>query len=734
MPGLKLESPLGRWIAPTHRVWEWYYSSASDTVERVVDGGVEYYLPTGQRRTRGEQFYAKVATHLDGRLPCGLPSSVACQSDGNSVLFLNQGPALELNPSQPDSFMQFLRGWGGDWMWTNVKNEGPNLRWVVDAITNGTALWVTDGSYNRTVAPHTSGAGWLVYCTATKRKMTGFFYERSQRAGSYRAELLGLLAIHTLLAALEAYYKLPPSSGKICCDNQGALYKSKEYRRRIPVGASQADIKRCFRNVKTGLCAKLVYEWVESHQDRLKLWFQLSLEQQLNCLCDTLAKEAVTMSLADLTPPTTYRLPRESVAVYVEGLKQTSDVAKDVRYVLGKAEAMDFYTRPVNAKDDSGRRKSGGGLGWSKASFNAVAWGELDATLDSKGQMYKQWLCKQSTGFCGTQAMVSHWDNTRDDKCPDCGRRETASHLNLCSDPDRTQLLHEMVTKLQQWLDNNYTHPELAYWLPKYILLRGTRRLSSFPYLSHDMQKVARSQDSIPWTCFMEGKLSREIFLLQQQTLSRSLSRLTITDWSKKLISQVLQISHAQWIFRNVSMHDAVQGYLRVKQRDTILREVDRLSEVDPILLPTDSKYLLEIDFSSLHRDTLEKQSYWLLAMKAAVRAGQRTVARSRHATARQRRASASASSPRLVNGGDNPRTIAAATMGMSRGGSRRRGSSRSATHEINRRRVYVVAGATEVLRQIHDDFGGSTSPSRRRPSPSTRFLEQRDFKRRRPD
>ena len=181
-------------------------------------------------------------------------------------------------------------------------------------------------------------------------------------------------------------------------------------------------------------------------------------------------------------------------------------------------------------------------------------------------------------------------------------------------------------------------------------------------------------------------------------------------------------------------MHDAVQGYLRVKQRDTILREVDRLSEVDPILLPTDSKYLLEIDFSSLHRDTLEKQSYWLLAMKAAVRAGQRTVARSRHATARQRRASASASSPRQVNGGDNPRTIAAATMGMSRGGSRRRGSSRSATHEINRRRVYVVAGATEVLRQIHDDFGGSTSPSRRRPSPSTRFLEQRDFKRQRPD
>ena len=626
--------------------------------------------------------------------------------------------------------MQFLRGWGGEWMWSNVRNEGPNLRWVVRAISNGTAVWVTDGSYNRSVAPYTSGAGWLVYCTATKLKMSGHFYERSQKAGSYRAELLGLLAIHILLAALEEYYKIPPSTGKICCDNQGALYKSKEVRRRIPVGSSQADIKRAFRNVKTGLHAKMEYEWVESHQDRLKLWFQLSLEQQLNCECDTLAKEAVTTSLSDLTPMITRRLPRESVAVYVNGLKQTSDVSRDVRYSLGKSEARSFYTRPINTKDASGRRKPGGGLGWSKESFDAVAWEELDSTLDKKGQMYKQWLCKQTTGFCGTQVMVNHWDKSRDGKCPDCGKRETASHLNLCSDPDRTCLLHTMVEKLQTWLDNNYTHPELAYWLPKYILLRGTRKLSSFPYLSMEMRKVAASQDLIPWTCFMEGKLSKEIFLLQRHSLACSPSRLTIADWSRHLISQVLQMSHAQWVFRNVSLHDAAQGYIRVQKRESILQEVDRLAEIDPILLPEDSRYLLEIDFSSLHRDTLERQSYWLLAMKAAVKAGQRTVARSRHATARQRRASARASSPRQVNGGTNPRTIAAATM---RGQSGRTRTSRAA-QEMQRRRNYIVAGAAETVQQIREDFADGVRPTRRRPSPSTRFLERGNFKRRRPD
>ena len=734
LQGLCLVAPLGNWVAPSYRRWEWHYIQDSDAIERAVDGGVEYYAAVRGGRTRSEARYTRVSLHEDGRQTRGVPCSVTDGPDGRSVVLRNHGPKLVDNTDGASSFMQFLRGWGGEWMWTNVRNEGKNLRWVVDAISGGTAVWVTDGSYNRTVAPHTSGAGWLICCTRTGLKMTGRFYERSHKASSYRAELLGLLAIHVLLAALEEYYSIPGSTGKICCDNQGALFKSKEVRRRIPVGSSQADIKRAFRNVKTGLRATLKYEWVESHQDRLKLWFQLSLEQQLNCLCDSLAKEAVTSSLADLSPVTTGRLPRESVAVYVNGLKQTSDVSKDARYSMGKTEARRFYTRQANPKDDKGRCAPGGGLGWSKESFDAVAWEALDSTLDKKGHMYKQWLCKQVTGFCGTQVMVSHWDKSRDGRCPDCGMRETASHLNLCSDPDRTNLLQTMVESLQEWLDNNYAHPELAYWLPKYILLRGTRTLSSFPYLSREMKKVAASQDLIPWTSFMEGRLSREIFLLQKHSLSCSPSRLTMADWSRHLISRVLQISHAQWVFRNVSLHDAREGYIKVKTRAAVLQEVDRLAEVDPILLPESSKYLLEIDFSSLHRDTLERQSYWLLAMKAAVKAGQRTVARSRHSTARQRRASAMASFPRQVNGVTSPRMMAAASMmagcdarpGHHRGG--------RAARELRRRQRYVVAGAAETAQRIRDDFSGGVTPSRKRPSPSTRFLERRDTKRRRPD
>jgi hypothetical protein len=47
---------------------------------------------------------------------------------------------------------------------------------------------------------------------------------------------------------------------------------------------------------------KATYQHVSGHQDRHKLWWQLSLVEQLNCVCDGLVKAAVTCSLMSATP------------------------------------------------------------------------------------------------------------------------------------------------------------------------------------------------------------------------------------------------------------------------------------------------------------------------------------------------------------------------------------------------------------------------------------------------
>jgi hypothetical protein len=41
----KLHTPLGKWIAPTHRRWIWYYDRSSNDLQQIEDGKVHHYLP-----------------------------------------------------------------------------------------------------------------------------------------------------------------------------------------------------------------------------------------------------------------------------------------------------------------------------------------------------------------------------------------------------------------------------------------------------------------------------------------------------------------------------------------------------------------------------------------------------------------------------------------------------------------------------------------------------------------
>jgi hypothetical protein len=93
--------------------------------------------------------------------------------------------------------------------------------------------------------------------------MYGDFYMSTQ-AGSFRAELLAFLVIHARVSAFEHFYAIKTADEKICCNNQGALFKSKDICRHIPTGALQADIKCALCNKKAEMKTEFKYEWMES--------------------------------------------------------------------------------------------------------------------------------------------------------------------------------------------------------------------------------------------------------------------------------------------------------------------------------------------------------------------------------------------------------------------------------------------------------------------------------------
>ena len=115
---------------------------------------------------------------------------------------------------------------------------------------------------------------------------------------------------------------------------------------------------------------------------------------------------------------------------------------------------------------------------------------------------------------------------------------------------------------------DNRTNSKIIYWLPKYILFRGSRNWSSLGTMSKPMRDIAESQDEIGWREFMEGKVSQKLIKAQELHCAVSPCRMSGRDWAKHFISKLLQISHSQWLFRNITLHDSARGVKQLEKRE----------------------------------------------------------------------------------------------------------------------------------------------------------------------
>ncbi len=233
--------------------------------------------------------------------------------------------------------------------------------WLATGLSAGTLIWVTGGLYDRKRAKDLCRVRWIILCTQTKLHLTRTFWERSQSVSSYRAEMLGLYAMHTLAQATQEYYHLHCWSATLCCDNKKALYMSHFHRRRIKQSAKCADIHRIFRAIEAKSSRKFTYRHIYSNMDKYLPWERLSLIQQMSCVCDTLAKAALTTAInsGHYQHPTQF-LPRENTALVVWGEKITGDISQIVRFHASKEVARKhLQNRRVNC--------------WLAGSFNSLS-------------------------------------------------------------------------------------------------------------------------------------------------------------------------------------------------------------------------------------------------------------------------------------------------------------------------------------------------------------------------
>ena len=243
--------------------------------------------------------------------------------------------------------------------------------------------------------------------------------------------------------------------------------------------------------------------------------------------------------------------------------------------------------------------------------------------------MYGVWLAKQTSGVCATRRNTARIDRHTDDRCPNClCGPERNHHLTICYDPGRVALFDTDVNTLDEWLGHRGdTDPELAYWIIKYLRFRGECTLSTLGDMSRGMLEVAAAIDANGWTNFMVGRVPTAIRKMHEAYCALQNCRLPSASWMAAFVSKILDISHNQWLFRNFTLHNKLNGYLRLQQQVQIIRDMAKLSACAPATIPEESRFLLEVDFTStLDAAPVTQQLHWIHAMKAALAAGRRAV------------------------------------------------------------------------------------------------------------
>ena len=610
----KLRSELGPWTHPSTIKWRWFHDITSDCLYQHAGDVTHFYSCSSTSYTRSGNKYKY--SHSSHATTIGVPINIAASANTNeetSFTIVSRSPNFLSQPTDKSTtFWNTLISGGDDWMWQKfhfANNEDTSVDWIVFGLSNGTLMWVTDGSHYSQRGPYVSGAAWVVADRNSDKTMACSFAEFSPAASSYRAEALGLYSIHAFIHAISEHYNLQSGFPEIYCDNDAALKEAQKRRKRIVTSAACADIFRGIRKMATQLSSfQWSYTWVKAHMDDVLDWQELTRPQQLNVMCDSLAKQVAEEAIANsgygMKDIPTQVLPHENVAIFVSSIKQTSDPAGQIRYSCGKHAAKVFLTSE---------------MGWSQHQFEDVDWEHLHSCLQSKPDGFRTWLSKQHSNFCTTRTQTQRWFGSDDNMCPSCLEiEERADHLCRCQDPARRNLLATNTDDLIRWMStSDNTHPDIIRWVEGYILGQGRNYLRT-DHCPHSIRELVASQTRIGWRNFMEGRISTHFHRLQFCHLIYAKTNMTASSWVKTFISKLLHITHSQWIFRNFMLHERTHGLLRMKEQQAILLQIEALSLSDKNDLPEDSQFLLEFDIRRLHQADYETQCYWVAAVVAA--------------------------------------------------------------------------------------------------------------------
>ena len=128
---------------------------------------------------------------------------------------------------------------------------------------------------------------------------------------------------------------------------------------------------------------------------------------------------------------------------------------------------------------------------------------------------------------------------------------------------------------------------------------------------------MARAQDEIGWRRFMEGMVCKEMRTIQCSQCSVEGRRNDTEKWGRELVIHLLEITHGQWLYRNIQVHDRITGTIATQRKEELQMEIEHQQELGSTGLLEEDRYLADVNLGDLEDTPGIKETYWLLAIQA---------------------------------------------------------------------------------------------------------------------
>ena len=488
-----------------------------------------------------------------------------------------------------------------------------NDKWAVDTfhsdddgaalamgIIQGHATAVNDGSYKNNVG--TSG-----FILRGANRTLGAVGANAvpgnpEEQSSYRSELAGISGSLAIISAVCDKYGIVSGSITIALDGQQAMLKSRSLWPLSP-GDKDFDLLTDIRAKIRKLPISIHWEWIEGHQDDHIPFHRLSPLAQDNVIADGIAKDHMNKIMKDGYYPEPQRFGDEGWSISIQGCKMSHlDYHKLYTHMWANT-AQEYWAKKHNI---------------SIAETLSIDWDACGEAIQSLSFPKRRRIVKHACGHFGIGKMMLLWKFQDHDECPLCNQRETPEHVLQCKDQRALDTWKLALTKLETWMEKNYTNPALSTAI--------ITRLKSW----HDYQPIAPpswtctfsptllAQQAIGWYPLLMGHLSNQWKGIQQAYYSWIGRRRTGKKWIKLLIVQLFNISWDMWEHRNAIKHNTpTAAKLRELQSlDDTIRDEYSLGTTN--LIPRDHQWFQVPLETVLQEYDINKKQQWIVSVAQA--------------------------------------------------------------------------------------------------------------------